>query len=80
MTLDGVRIGVSINAGLLVDLQHLADADVDGVGLYRTEVPFMVRSELPNVEVQRGIYRKVLDIRRAASRWSSARSTSAATR
>ena len=61
VSLDGVRIGVSINAGLLVDLQHLADADVDGVGLYRTEVPFMVRPELPNVDVQRGIYGKVLE-------------------
>ncbi len=61
VTLDGVRISVNINAGLLIDLQHLAESDIDGVGLYRTEVPFMVRPELPDVEMQRQIYRKVLE-------------------
>ncbi len=61
VTLDGVRIGVHINAGLLIDLQHLAESDVDGVGLYRTEVPFMIRPELPDVEAQRQIYQKVLE-------------------
>jgi phosphotransferase system enzyme I (PtsP) len=60
VTLDGARISVNINAGLLIDLQHLAETDVDGVGLYRTEVPFMVRPELPDVETQRQIYQKVL--------------------
>ncbi|MBL8658552.1 MAG: phosphoenolpyruvate--protein phosphotransferase [Rhodospirillales bacterium] len=61
VTLDGVRIGVHINAGLLIDLQHLAESDIDGVGLYRTEVPFMIRPELPDVESQRQIYQKVLE-------------------
>lgn len=61
VTLDGVQISVNINAGLLIDLQHLAETDVDGVGLYRTEVPFMVRPELPDVEAQRQIYQKVLE-------------------
>jgi phosphotransferase system enzyme I (PtsP) len=61
VTLDGVQISVNINAGLLIDLQHLAETDVDGVGLYRTEVPFMVRPELPDVEAQRQIYLKVLE-------------------
>ena len=61
VTRDGTAIGVSINAGLLVDMQHLAESEVDGVGLYRTEVPFMVRSDLPNVESQRQLYKKVLD-------------------
>ena len=56
VTLDGVAISVSINAGLLLDMQHIAESEVDGVGLYRTEVPFMVRSELPNVESQRQLY------------------------
>ncbi len=61
VTLDGVQISVNINAGLLIDLQHLAETDIDGVGLYRTEVPFMVRPELPDVEAQRQIYHKVLE-------------------
>jgi phosphotransferase system enzyme I (PtsP) len=60
-TADGVRISINLNAGLLVYVQHLAELDADGVGLYRTEVPFMVRSEMPNVEVQRTLYRKVLN-------------------
>jgi phosphotransferase system enzyme I (PtsP) len=59
-TIDGQRISLQINAGLLVDVQHLAELDADGVGLYRTEIPFMVRSEMPNVEMQRALYRKVL--------------------
>jgi phosphotransferase system enzyme I (PtsP) len=60
VSLDGVEISLSINAGLLVDLQHLAETGADGVGLYRTEVPFMVRSDLPNVESQKQLYSKVL--------------------
>lgn len=61
VTRDGVAMSVSINAGLLVDMQHLADLGVDGVGLYRTEVPFMVRTDLPNVDAQRQLYAKVLE-------------------
>lgn len=60
-TRDGVRISVNVNAGLLVDLQHFSELGADGVGLYRTEVPFMMRSELPDVESQRHLYKAVLD-------------------
>jgi phosphotransferase system enzyme I (PtsP) len=60
VTLDGVRVSVNINAGLLVEVSHLAESGADGIGLYRTEVPFMVRSELPDVESQRKLYGKVL--------------------
>src|SRR5262249_12468927 len=49
------------NAGLLIDLPHLHDSGADGVGLYRTEIPFMVRSEFPDVAAQVDIYRKILD-------------------
>jgi phosphotransferase system enzyme I (PtsP) len=60
-TVDGVRISLNMNAGLLADLGQLKDSGADGIGLYRTEVPFMVRSELPNVATQQRLYRKVLD-------------------
>src|SRR5262249_9944065 len=40
---DGVSVSLSINAGLLIDMQHLAASGADGVGLYRTEIAFMVR-------------------------------------
>jgi phosphotransferase system enzyme I (PtsP) len=57
---DGVAVSISINAGLLMDLQQLTETDADGVGLYRTEVPFMIRSDLPDVESQRQFYSKIL--------------------
>ncbi len=57
---DGVRLSVEITAGLLVDLGHLDEFGADGVGLYRTEVPFLVRSSLPDVDSQVALYRRVL--------------------
>ena len=60
-TADGARVTLNINAGLLVDMMHLSETGADGVGLYRTEVPFMVRPEMPDVESQRTLYRRVLD-------------------
>ena len=41
------RISLHMNAGLLIDMQHLDETGADGVGLYRTEIPFMVRSNFP---------------------------------
>ncbi len=60
-SLDGQRIDVRINAGLLADLGHLDEWGADGIGLYRTEIPFMVRSEFPDVEAQRKLYGRILD-------------------
>jgi phosphotransferase system, enzyme I, PtsP len=61
VTVDGVSVSININAGLLVELSQMAESGADGIGLYRTEVPFMVRSELPDVESQQHLYRKVLE-------------------
>lgn len=61
VTRDGVRISLNINAGLLVDLPHLAATGADGVGLYRTEIPFMVRSAYPDVAAQTDLYAQVLE-------------------
>ncbi len=61
VTRDGIRISLNINAGLLMDLQSLAASGADGIGLYRTEIPFMVHSEFPTVEAQTGLYRRVLE-------------------
>lgn len=60
-TLDGVEISLNINAGLLFDFDQIEAVGADGVGLYRTEVPFMVRTEFPDVEAQRVLYEKVMD-------------------
>jgi phosphotransferase system enzyme I (PtsP) len=61
VTIDGTRIEVHVNAGLLVDIQDFDSIGADGIGLYRTEVPFMVRSEFPDTIAQSQLYRKVLD-------------------
>jgi phosphotransferase system enzyme I (PtsP) len=60
-SLDGVRVALNINAGLLIDLAHLDDGNAEGVGLYRTEIPFMVRAAFPDVAAQEQLYRQVLD-------------------
>lgn len=60
ITRDGVRISLNINAGLLMDLHGLEESGADGIGLYRTEIPFMVRAEFPDVESQAELYRNVL--------------------
>ena len=61
-TRDQVRISLNMNAGLLIDMQHLVEVGADGVGLYRTEIPFMVRSEFPDVDAQAWLYARVLDL------------------
>lgn len=61
VTRDGTAISIQLNAGLLVDLPHLHETAADGVGLYRTEIPFMVRSEYPDVQAQTELYGRVLD-------------------
>jgi phosphotransferase system enzyme I (PtsP) len=50
-----------INAGLLVDLPHLADTGAGGIGLFRTELQFMIATEMPRISEQLSLYRAVLD-------------------
>lgn len=61
VTLDGQEISLKINAGLLVDLPHLAQSGADGIGLYRTELQFMIAAKFPRMSEQREIYKAVLD-------------------
>ncbi|CAA7616931.1 phosphoenolpyruvate--protein phosphotransferase [Magnetospirillum sp. UT-4] len=61
VTRDGVSVSLMMNAGLLLDLQHLDESGADGIGLYRTELPFMARSSLPDVTAQTVLYRKIMD-------------------
>jgi phosphotransferase system enzyme I (PtsP) len=61
VTRDGTRINLFMNAGLLVDLPQLDESGADGIGLYRTEVPFMVRREFPDVAAQTRLYRRILE-------------------
>jgi phosphotransferase system enzyme I (PtsP) len=62
VTRDGVTISLNINAGLLIDMPNLAASGADGVGLFRTEIPFMVRADFPDVATQTEIYRRVLEV------------------
>ncbi|MFD1695899.1 phosphoenolpyruvate--protein phosphotransferase [Roseibium aestuarii] len=61
VTKDGVEVSLQMNAGLLVDLPHLAEAGAAGVGLFRTELQFMVASSFPRLKEQQAQYTQVLD-------------------
>lgn len=60
VTKDGTRVALNINAGLFVDLKRVQETDVEGIGLYRTELPYMLSAQFPDVESQRKTYTKVM--------------------
>ena len=61
ITRDGVKINLLMNAGLLVDVQHLEETGVSSIGLFRTELQFMLAPQFPRLEQQYALYRQVLD-------------------
>jgi phosphotransferase system, enzyme I, PtsP len=61
MTRDGEKIELMINAGLAVDLPHIDETGAAGIGLFRTELQFMVAASLPRTAEQFSLYRAVLD-------------------
>ncbi len=61
MTKDGEKIALMINAGLAVDLPHIDETGAAGIGLFRTELQFMVAASLPRTAEQFALYRAVLD-------------------
>lgn len=61
ITRDGERIRLEINAGLIVDLPHLDDTGADGIGLFRTELQFLISAAFPRFETQRHLYSRVLE-------------------
>jgi phosphotransferase system enzyme I (PtsP) len=58
---DGERVNLLLNAGLLVDLPHIAETGAEGIGLFRTELQFLVASNLPRTGAQYRHYKAVLD-------------------
>ena len=60
MTRDGQHITLQMNAGLLVDLPQLDESGAEGIGLFRTELQFMIASTFPRTEAQEALYRSVL--------------------
>ena len=61
VTLDGERVALHINAGLLFDLPHLDQSGADGIGLFRTELQFMIAATFPRLEQQTRLYKAILD-------------------
>jgi phosphotransferase system, enzyme I, PtsP len=60
VTLDGQRVQLQINAGLLVDMPQVVASGADGVGLFRTELQFMISRAMPRIDRQTQMYRDVL--------------------
>lgn len=60
-TTDGVHIPLYANTGLLADIASSLNSGAEGIGLYRTEIPFMIRPRFPSEEEQRRVYRQVLE-------------------
>ncbi|MEM7506620.1 MAG: phosphoenolpyruvate--protein phosphotransferase [Pseudomonadota bacterium] len=61
VTKDGTRVGLKMNGGVLADLPSLQASGAEGVGLFRTELQFMIRQSLPGRETQAALYARVLD-------------------
>ena len=61
VTKDGQPVELMINAGLVIDLPHIEDTGSAGIGLFRTELQFMVGQSLPRTSDQLALYRTVLD-------------------
>jgi len=57
---DGVAITLLHNSGLVADLPMLRDTGAEGVGLFRTELQFMIASRLPKVGEQIALYREAI--------------------
>jgi phosphotransferase system enzyme I (PtsP) len=61
VTSDGVTITLNANIGLISDVRVANLHGAEGVGLYRTEFPYMARSAFPTRTEQASIYRKILE-------------------
>jgi len=61
VTRCGQSVRMMINAGLLVDVPQLQVTGADGIGLYRTEMPFMSKPRMPDVADQTVLYSSILD-------------------
>ncbi len=60
ITIDGYRLPLWVNTGLITDALRSRERGAEGVGLYRTEVPFMMKDRFPSETEQQEIYRQQL--------------------
>ena len=61
VTKDGVLIKLMMNAGLQIDMQHLQESGADGIGLFRTELQFMIGETMPRLHDQAAFYRSIIE-------------------
>jgi phosphotransferase system, enzyme I, PtsP len=61
VTRDHEPVALMLNAGLLVDLPHIEESGASGIGLFRTELQFMIRTAFPRTSEQLALYQAVLD-------------------
>ncbi|CAB0151104.1 Phosphoenolpyruvate-dependent phosphotransferase system [Pseudidiomarina piscicola] len=59
-TEDGVKVTLQLNVGLNTERDWLKELDIQSVGLYRTEIPFMMRERLPTEDEQVELYGQIL--------------------
>ncbi|QYZ71327.1 phosphoenolpyruvate--protein phosphotransferase [Neotabrizicola shimadae] len=60
----GTTVGLHMNAGLMADLPSLEGSGAEGVGLFRTELQFLVRNQMPRRAELAAIYARVMDAAR----------------
>jgi phosphotransferase system enzyme I (PtsP) len=60
-TLDGAAIAVFANVNLISDVADAMAVRAKGIGLYRTEFPFIVRNSFPTEDEQYIVYRKLIE-------------------
>ncbi|MGB0353131.1 MAG: phosphoenolpyruvate--protein phosphotransferase [Paracoccaceae bacterium] len=60
-TLCGTRITLEMNAGLMADLPSLPSSGAEGVGLFRTELQFLTRNQVPRRGELAALYSRVMD-------------------
>ncbi|HVT26005.1 MAG TPA: phosphoenolpyruvate--protein phosphotransferase [Caulobacterales bacterium] len=61
VTKDGIPIKLMMNAGLMLDMPHLEESGADGIGLFRTELQFMIGETMPRLSDQIAFYKQVLE-------------------
>jgi len=61
LTRDGETVALHMNAGLMADLPSLSSSGAEGVGLFRTELQFLVRNKMPKRSELSALYARVLD-------------------
>ena len=60
-TTDGKIIDLRMNAGLMADLPSLTGSGANGVGLFRTELQFLIRNQMPKRSELKNLYSRVLE-------------------